>query len=337
MDYKNFREKEKLKLLFAEIIKGYSSTFYKDKKIFLKHLNIIDNTDLDIKKHIFLSAAVSDGLPLQEEKEGYLIKEGLWSKEKNKEIENLEKTIKNLELTKSKLFKQKDIDSLKSEIKLEKRKLRVLLAIKKDLLGLTAEEYSIKKVNEFFIFNSLYKDAYFKEKFFTEIDYEDLEESQVNELTSIYNEKTSNFSSLNIKKIAISPYYMNIYNICDDNPKNLYGKNIIDLTYYQIETFNNARHFRNLLIDSKHKPAQEIYDDPEALIEWMDSSKNAEEILSKSKNIKNKDFVATSIVGAEKKDLAKISEEKNVINLHDVAEKKGGTLTMEDLIKLHKL
>ena len=130
---------------------------------------------------------------------------------------------------------------------------------------------------------------------------------------------------------------MNIYNISDDNPKNLYGKNIIDLTYYQIEVFNNARYFRNLLIDSKHKPSPEVYDDPDALIEWMDSSKNAEEILSKSKINKDKEFVATSIVGAQKEDLAKISKEKDVINLHDIADKKGGTLSMEDLIKLHKL
>jgi hypothetical protein len=337
MDYQKLKEKDKLKLLFAEIIKGYSATYYLNRRIFLKHLNIIDNTELDIQKDIFLSAAIDKGLPLRKDKEEYLIKEGLWDEDKNKQIDDATKFIKNLKLTKSKFFKQKDIDSVKEQIKNEESKLAILITIKKDLLGLTAEEYAIKKVNEFFIFNSLYSDKNLSIKFFSEADYEDLDEEQVNQLTEIYNDKTSNFSTLNLKKIAISPYFMNIYNISDDNPKNLYGKDIIDLTYYQIEVFNNARYFRNLLIDSKHKPSPEVYDDPEALIEWMDSSKSAEEILSKSKINKNKDFVATSIVGAQKEDLAKISKEKDVINLHDIADKKGGTLSMEDLIKLHRL
>ena len=46
-------------------------------------------------------------------------------------------------------------------------------------------------------------------------------------------------------------------------------------------------------------------------------------------------IIATSIVGSKKEDLAKIGKDENGISLHKEAQKKGGTLSMEDLMKMH--
>jgi hypothetical protein len=91
------------------------------------------------------------------------------------------------------------------------------------------------------------------------------------------------------------------------------------------------------LSEAKHKPADELYEDPEKLIDWLESSKNAEEVLSKNEgnSKKTEGAIATSIVGASKEDLEKIGKDKNSISLHKEAEKKGGILSMEDLMKMH--
>jgi hypothetical protein len=117
----------------------------------------------------------------------------------------------------------------------------------------------------------------------------------------------------------------------------MYGKCIVNLTFYQMEIFGYARYFKNALSQAKHRPPDEYYENPDKLIEWLDSSKNAEEVLSKNEASakKTEGTIATSIVGANKEDLAKIGKDENSISLHKEAEKKGGVLTMEDLMKMH--
>lgn len=327
---------EELRILFSEIIKGFSFTLYKEKKLYLKHLNVLDSSELDFQKNKFHDLAISKGLDSYEQKEDYIIKESLWSKDKNEEIKNIKSLLSNLKLTKSKLFKQKDIDQIKKQIELEEKKLKSLLFLKNQLMGLTAEEYSIRRANEYFIYFSLYKDENLKEKFFSEIDYEDLLEEDVNELTSIYNKKIDEFSSLNLKRIGMSTFYLNLYNISNENPRDLYGKAIVDLTYYQIEIFHHARYFKNIVSDSKYKPPKEAFDNPDLLIEWVESAKNADKMIDNLSN-KNKEFIASSIVGAKKEDIDKIRDSRNTLDIHEVANQKGGVLRMEDFIKMHKV
>jgi len=151
----------------------------------------------------------------------------------------------------------------------------------------------------------------------------------------IYNGVNLKFSEQNLKKIALSSFYLNMFNLSSDNPYYLYGKPIVDLTFYQMEIFSFARYFKNVVSNSKHSPPEEYYNDPDKLIEWLETSKNADEMIEKNDTQKTDGTVATSIIGAKKEDLAKIGADKNVISLHDVAEQKGGVLTMEDLMKLH--
>lgn len=331
--------KDKLRILFGDIIKGFSITKYLDSFVYLKHLNVLDNIEIEHKKELYLAQAISKGLPTVEEKEDFLFKEGLWKKSKDEEINKIKNLIRGLKNSKSKAFRQNDIDFFKKEIDREQLSLNRILMEKNDLIGYTAEDYANKKTNEYFIFTSLYKNGNIIERLFSEKDYEDLTQEELSALTDIYNAKINDFSSLYLKKVALSSYYLNIFNICNENISNLYGKPIVGLTYYQVEIYNYARYFKHELSESKHKPPIESYEDPDLLIEWLESAKNAEEILSKSanKNKKNQDFVASSLVGASKGDIEKITKNENAISLQDVAKKHGGTLSMDDFIKLHKV
>jgi len=331
-------DKNKIRLLFVDILKGYTEAYYKNNKIYFKHNTSFDSGDIDSKRQDFIRKAKSNGLPTEEEKEKYLITEKFWSKEKNEEIKKIKSYISNLKTTKSKLFRNEEINSINQHINEETLKLVELTSERKTLLGFTVEDYANKKINEYYMFNSLFKDSSLRERYFSENEFDELENKDISEIIEIYNIINSNFSEKNLKKIALSSFYLSLYNMCEDNPYYLYGKPIIHLTFYQIEVFSYSRYFRNALSEAKHKPADELYEDPEKLIDWLESSKNAEEVLNKNnikENKKSEGAVGTSIIGAKKEDLAKIGADENGVSLHGEALKKGGTLSMQDLMKLH--
>jgi hypothetical protein len=331
-------DKNKIRLLFIDILKGYTEAYYKNNKIYFKHNTSFDSGDIDSKRQDFIRRAKSNGLPSEEEKEKYLILEKLWSKEKNDDIKKIRSYISNLKTTKSKLFRNEEIEFINKQINEENLKLIGLTSERKELLGFTVEDYANKKVNEYYMFNCLFRDKFLKERYFSENEFDELENKDISEIIEIYNAINSSFSEKNLKKIALSSFYLSLYNMCEDNPYYLYGKPIIHLTFYQIEVFSYSRYFRNALSDAKHKPADELYEDPEKLIEWLESSKNAEEVLNKNNikdNKKSEGAVGTSIIGAKKEDLAKIGADEKGVSLHGEALRKGGTLNMQDLMKLH--
>lgn len=331
-------DKNKIRLLFVDILKGYTEAYYKNTKVYFKHNTSFDSGDIDSKRQDFIRKARNNGLPTESEKEKYLISENLWSKEKDNEIERIRSYILNLKTTKSKLFRNEEIEYINKQINEEDTKLIQLVTERKDLLGFTVEDYANKKVNEYYMYNSLYRERDLNEKYFSENEFDELENKDISAIIQIYNNVSKDFSEKNLKKIALSSFYLSLYNMCEDNPYYLYGKPIIHLTFYQIEVFSYSRYFRNALSDSKHKPSDELYNDPEKLIEWLESSKNAEEMLNKGpkkENSKSEGAIGTSIIGAKKEDLAKIGAEEKGISLHNEALKKGGVLSMEDLMKLH--
>ena len=330
-------DKNKLRLLFIDILKGYSLSYYRDNKLYFKHNTSFDSGDIDHLKQEFLEKAKKNGLPTEDQKEEYLIAENLWSKENNEKIKRLKSDISTLRQTKSKLFKSDDINELNRQIDVKRLELITLAAERKDLLGFTVEDYANKKINEYYMFNSLFRDKDLKDRYFSEQEFDELENKEISEVLEIYNNINKNFIENNLKKIALSSYYLSLFNLCDENAYNLYGKPIVYLTFYQMEVFGYARYFKNALSEAKHKPSDEYYEDPDKLIEWLESSKNVEEVLNKNENNQKKTegAIATSIVGAKKEDLAKIGKDENGISLHKEALKKGGTLSMEDLMKMH--
>jgi aryl carrier-like protein len=327
--------KNLLRLYLVDILKGYSKTYLNDKLIYIKHMDSVSSGDVDLKKEEFYHKALKNKLPSLADQEAYILKEELWSEEKNKEIKKIKEYLTGLKKTKLKLFREQELKAINEQISNEEKKLLNLNLEKKELIGFTAEDYANKKINEYYMFISLYKDTELKENFFSQNEFDELENVDITKLVQIYNDKLSIYSDKNLKKISLLNSHLTLFNISDDNPYYMYGKSIVYLTFYQIEIFGYAKYFKNQLSYAKHKPADEYFEDPEKLIEWLESSKNVEELLEKGASNKA-DTVATSIIGATKEDLKKAGlDESNTISLTEEAKKRGGTLSMEDLMKLH--
>ena len=327
-------ERQELKLVFSEIVEGYSLTrseLFGDLKI--KHINNYDSAKTDIKNNYYFEKAVSQGLPKREEKLEYLIKEKLWDPEKDKEADRLKEMLKGMNRTKSKLFLQAQIDAIKKDIVDNEIKLSNILAEKESVIGFTAEEYANRRINEYYMHISILDEE--GKRLFGENEFDELEQDQVNDIMQVYEKNNRKFKAEILKKISLADFFTNIFYLCEDNVFNFYGKPVIDLTFYQIEIYSYGRYFKSIIQNSEEKIPDHIVEDPDKLIEWAESSKNVKEVLEKTSG--DAESGASSIMGATKQDLEKagIDQNQDVIDLSQKAQEKGGRLTMEDMMKLH--
>ena len=155
-------------------------------------------------------------------------------------------------------------------------------------------------------------------------------------LVATYNKNTKKFGSSNLKKISLSGFFTNLFYLCENNAYTFFGKPLVELTFYQVELFGYGRYYKSLMENSEAQVPDDVKEDPEKLVEWFESTKNAREVLDKSKG-SEKEGSATSLVGATKQDLKRLGLDNpnETINLAKKAAEKGGTLSMEDMMKIH--
>ncbi len=330
--------KSQLRKIYVDILNGFSQTVDgKFGELYLKHLDVFESQEMDEKNEFHLERAKKNGLPSEKERVEEIIKNGDWSAAKDKEIEENRLFIKNLETTRSKIFLQSEIKKISEEIKKTRDKINKLASEKNDLIGITAESYASKKVNDYYIFSTLYKDRSLKSKKFNPDEFDYLDELDILSLSRIHGESIQKMSENSLKRVALSGFFLNNYVLCKDNPFIFFGKPIVSLTFYQTDLFGYGRYFKHILSEMKNPPSQEEMEDPDKLMDKFNIAKNSEGILSKTSG---KEGAATTIVGATKEDLKALglaSGEKTgeVIDLNKEAAKKGGSLSMQDLMKLH--
>jgi hypothetical protein len=327
---------EEYKLIYYDIINGYS--FYSDSKIsfYIKHFSLQDINLVNTRKLKIEAKARKLGLLDEKTQMDNLIAKDNWSKAREEEVLKLRDFIKNLKYTKTKLILSRDIEDINKQIKENEDNLNSISAEKQELLGTTLESYTNKKINEYYVYCSLYKDESLINRLFTEEQFDELDYNELFEFYAKYNIGLSKITEKNIKKISLSGFFLNSFYLCDDDPYVFFGKPIINLTFSQIELFACAKYYKNILTNSTTRPPDNVMEDPEALIDWYEGSKNTNELLGKSKNKKSEETLGTSLVGASAEDLKKVGmENKDGISLVKEAEKKGGSLSFHDLIKLH--
>ena len=324
-----------LKVVFSEVLKGFTLVESKNYgKIQVKHFTNFDSAELDIKNKLFYDKAINQGLPSRNDRIEYLLKENIWTEEKNKEILQVKSMLSGLRNSKSKVFLQAHIDNINTQIGENQKKLADLEFEKEELIGFCAENYASRRINEHYMYNAVLNDK--GEKLFGAEEFEELEENSLVELIGLYNRSTKKFDSNNLKKISLSPFFTNLFYLCENNAHVFFGKPLVNLTFYQIELFGYARYYKSLMDNSETQVPDDLKEDPEKMVEWFDSTKSARETLEKSKNA-GQDGSATSLVGASKQDLKRLGLDNpnETINLAKKAAEKGGKLNMEDMMKLH--
>ena len=337
MDNKNIEQKTfNPRSLLKDIILGVS--FIIDplslKKIYIKHNNNMDGAESEEIYNENYEKAISMGLINNSEQLEYLKSEGVWTDQDEYLIKDQERFIETMKLSKQKVYLDAQIKQINEAILEAQNKINELLLKKEQLMGFTAERFATKKQNEFFIYNSLYKDLELKEKFFSFEEYDYLEETALVKLIEKYNQKIFNFSTKNIQRLALEPLFLNSFSLCDNDPYKNYGKPICLLTYYQTELFSDGCNFKHILSELKDNLEPELLKDPEKLTDYYYSTKNIKEIYEKSNTGKERDGGALGIVG-DKSDIRKLKGKNALIVDPVIAKlKKQGHVSFQEYIDM---
>lgn len=318
------------KILYSEIISGFSEFEYSGKPIFIKHFTELETGKIVKYKSHFEREAASKGLEYKQDKINFLLRENLWDREKELESNRLKKEISDLELILKNLIIKRQINETNSKIKSCHKKIKEIESEKNSLIGFCVEDYIDKKFNELMIFESFYSDSNLEKKFFTKEEFDDLPEKDLLKLINLLNQFYERFTLKEVKKISACSFMMSIFFLCNDNPYFFFGKFIKDLTVFQSNLFSQSKYFKSLI---EHKasssPPTDVAEDPDKMIEWY-------EFVAADKQIQDDDAVGVGHFGASQEELKKMAG-GNALTLKQIAEKKGGKLSKEDFIKMHGL
>lgn len=328
----NDKETSLLRKLYADIIRGYSSTSYKNTEVLVKHFTSFDQGVIDEEYSFYYNDAISQGLPNAEQRLVSAIEQGLWKSEDEGWIKSQYSYIENLNKTKSKISWQSQIDEINKTISEAEEELIKKISEKNQALGLVAETYASRKLNESYIYQAFRKCDNIKENVFSDEFFDDLSPVDLNELASLYNTILQPFNIKNLKKIGLAPFFQSVYSICDNNPYIFYGKAVCDLTYYQSEIFTYGRFFRSIL-NGETQPDAETLNDPDKLIDWHTSCQNAKSMIGQVDDDTNG---ATMVFGAKKSDIKSAGGHVSESPVMKAIKQKKG-LNMDEVMKHHRV
>lgn len=335
------KEQRILRKSFSDVARGYSEVMYRGKKLYIKHLSHHDHVSLEVLHKEFYDYGINEGLLSEKDALFNLEKEGIWTKEDERELDLLKAKIKQLVDAKKLCYLKEQVDNQNKSIKEEEEKFAGKFIQRVKLLGMTAEAFSEKKVNEYYIKESFYYDPEFKNKYLTEDLFDNLSDRSLQEIMGFYNEEIDVVGEKNIKKLAIQEFFQAYWSFANDNVCDFFGKRVCDLTYLQIKLASFARIFRNILNNNENIP-EDIKQDPDKLLDYAKTVENTKEIVEKGSHGKGSqgDVVASTVFGAKGDDLKPLEGDKSVgtISLSEELKKKRAqgqnSLSMQDMMKL---
>ena len=324
-------ETTKRRRIFRDIVRGYSSTIIDDKEVFVKHLTPHDQVELEEIEERYHQIALKRGVPTEEEMLAYLKEEGEWTKEDEKVIEDKKFFIQSLSQAKSKMVIKHEIDKQTELIQKEQFELNKKEAQKISLIGSTCEKYAKDRLNDFYMMRSFYLDKTLKKPMFSEDEFNELEDINLKRIILVYNDIFTMFEETSVQYTILEDFYSAYLSFAEDSIQ-FYGKPFCKLTYNQIRLITYTRIFKNIF-DTNDNIPESIRKDPTKLLEFGGSSR--EERDQAKQKLSEGD--GGTLVGAKDEDYAYLGIEKpsGGVDLHEEAKKKGGTLDMNDLMKLH--
>jgi hypothetical protein len=326
-------DERQLKIICSEVLNGFSVlNSSKYGKIYVRHFSAVDTINFNHSREDFVLRAIEQGLQTGDEKLKIIKELELWTDKQEDEILSLENYLSNLKKTKEKQVIQRQIDAFNKNIAETETKLTAIKTEKSSLIGVTAESNADLRLNELYIYRALFKDKSLSVPFFTEEEYEEIDQGDLYDLMSSYNSTIEKFNEKNLKKVSIYPFFYNLFSLSEGDVFKFYGKRILELTFYQVEVFKSAVHFKHIFSNADATIPDDVMNDPEKIMEWFNASKNAKDI------VKDKDGKGVSVVGASPSDykrLGLVEDESQVVDLFAKAKKKGGELDIGDFIKIH--
>ena len=222
---------------------------------------------------------------------------------------------------------QQDKEIAKARVGLEQKHQE-----RRSLLGNTCEEYAEKRCIDLYIIKTFYKDLAWEDPVFTQESFDELSASELQIVSLIYNEIFTVYSDSNFQKLILEDFY-GPYMQCCDKPLDFFGNPTALLSHYQLRLYSYTMMFKSILQSPEEIPFA-IKKDPQKLMDWARNPKGREkarEVMEKAGD------GGAGLFGATKEDLEALGVETSgagTVSLEEIAKKKGGSLTMKDLMEL---
>jgi hypothetical protein len=315
--------------LIVEIFDGVTVLSSSFGPIYIKHFHQLDTRKMLSQRNVYLDEAKKRGLISEKDALDALIKDEMWDWESENEIQKKITFIENLKKSTSKINIPSKRESHQKLINNEQNKLAELSFERQNLLGLTAEKYVDKKVNKEFFESLVFYDSDLKNNVFESIDYSERKKlSELSEMESVF---FTRMSEKNISKAVLSPFY-SAYLPYSEDPMGLFGTPLKNLTAFQLKMLTYARTFLNIFKNSQKEIPESIAKDPELLISYYEAQKNNAQPKGKG----SEGDGGTTYFGANKDDIRQMkAEDEEAIDLSKAVESSGGSMNMQDLMKLH--
>jgi len=325
--------------LYTQIVNGFTIKEISEEKYYFKHPSIAEHFCIYNNYDLILESCRKKGLPTEQEKIEEAIKGGWWSGAKESEINILKKTISNLNKTKNKLVLPSQKKSIDLQIKKNEAILLTFLKERKEVTNLTAEEYANERFVDEMIIALTFRDPNLSIKYFDNSDFYELSDRDCEQIKEEFNKNINMFSNYYIKCIAASGFFQNLVYLNED-AFSFWGRPTSQCTKYQIDVLVYGKMYKNL-IKSYHENDKnvpdDIMEDPEKFISWVDNLKNVDNTkLKKNEKFNSSKNKVSSYVGATKEDLEQLgvkTEKLKGKNLLELAEESGGVLEKHQYLK----
>lgn len=283
---------------FADICNGYSTCKINGVESFIKHMSFRDRLDIDIIQEREFTNAVSQGLPDEKSRLIELKKEGSWTDENERELAQQVYMVKSMIDGKKTIGIPSLLARHIENIKVEEKKLQDMRDKKAQLMGLTAEGFAQKVVNDHYLYTSFYKDVNLSARFWEFEDFDNLDEDEVEEIAKVYDLSLNKVcSEKNIKLLCIQGFFQSYFVLCDSDVSEFFGKPITQMTFFQTQLGNNALYFKYLYENNDVASLPDhVKADPDLMISYLDSIKKGKADVAKLKDGN------TSVIGATKED-----------------------------------
>jgi hypothetical protein len=315
---------------FRDIVRGFSTVDYNGSLVYIKHLSPHDQVELEELTEFYRDQAESRGLPSNAEMLTLLKEQGDWTDADDREISKLQSFIEILRTAKSKLVLKSAMDNQDKIISREEGRLREKEGEKANLLGRTCEVYADDRTHDFYILRSFFSDEKISSPLWSQQEYDELTKDEITQLICIYNDSFSSFTEESIQHLVLTDFYQPYLGFSDDSMQ-FYGLPFCQLTYNQIRMIVYTRIFKSIFENNQNIP-ERIKNDPKALLDYGSVSDAEKEKMQE----KFAEGDGSTLVGATAEDYEYLGLRKpdSGVSLHEEAKKKGGSLSMQDLMKL---
>ncbi len=313
--------------LICEIFDGYSEITFRDKTLFLRHINIHDQRMLNSCFERQKQRAIEAEVPTEKEKLEELKQTGEWLEKDELEIESKKSYIDNMLQTKKQLELKSQKKSLQDTIDAETSELNKLLFRRNQLVGKTAEDFANIRANEEFIRNIVYSDRELKQLAFSEEDFNLFEQEDLNHLVGQYSQISQRINDETIQEAVLSDHFTLYLGRIENY--NFFSRPIVSLSINQLKVLAYGKMFLNIFQNVENIP-ESVKKSPKDLLDFVETQRKRQEKEQK----RGKSHQMTGMVGASREDLESYDPTAKKIDFAAELKKKGGKMSTEDFAKL---